>query len=243
MDISETQAAINFVKRVWESKVCGPKKSKIVFFSESNYGGPGAANEIYKAIRMWARQAGCEILALCEDKGKNHNRPGFWLTHQTKVQMLHWTRSLINANELVFHDPVVSSLAEPMAMFYEQAAGYMKKMKRGGRAVDDGAFDPIIPFVYSGKPKPDDLIVIAQETLFLLHRVDEQDGALVYQDLSGLDVDFARHGLVLTANGTGLAPRVWNERTGEFVNYNITDVSEHEQKKKQQQDYYFVRGR
>src|SRR6185437_10698314 len=194
-DIDIAEASINFVERIWRN--VGKMQSRLIVFGESNYGGPVASQSCYKAIRAWAVTNQCtNISFLCEDTAAAQGRPGFWLSHQKKEMMAYWIRSLANNDQLLFGSTIESQNADIFNTFYEQARHYVRRSIRrsSGRNMDaSGLLDPKNSFEFTGKVggHNDDLFVIVQETLWLLHRINEGDMHISYQDVRGISMEKA----------------------------------------------------
>jgi len=199
------------VERIWKN--VGKKRSRLVVFGESNYGGPAASQSCYKAIRAWAVEKQCHNISfLCEDTPDAKGRPGFWLSHQKKEMMAYWIRSLANNNQLRFGSTVESQNADVMTTFYEQARNYVRRSTRrsSGRNMDSsGALDQLMSYEFTGKSggHNDDLFVIVQEVCWLLHRMNEGDMHLSYQNVHGVSIEKAARYMDFVRGGEELGDR------------------------------------
>lgn len=172
------------------------RQSKIIFFSESNYGGPTAAASLYRSMVRWAKASGVELYALA-DECNALPRPGFWLSAHRKESMMRYTREIMEKGRLRMLEHIVSStMTDPLGKLLEQARNYSRRFKQHNRFDTD---EPRQPSVLSGKSagRTDDLIIVAQQTAWLLPQVLDgsakfilQKGEVVNVDPALTDVEF-----------------------------------------------------
>lgn len=153
--------------------------TRILFISESNYGGSARAIEVLKAMFAWGLKKNIKVIGISADI-KREDKPGFWNTGDRKEQMAIFMQQCLKLGTISLYTDVVSVVHQTITdELFNQMKGYEKRFKlKPDQGSDRDQLRREYHFGGKGGGSQDDLCVIVQITalVYSYHMTTQSPG-------------------------------------------------------------------